>query len=252
MADSWNTIADWYAELLRAGSAMHDFARDILLDRLPDDLGDQRILDLGCGEGILTRAVAARSASVIGIDPAPRLIHHARAAEADRRTGAVYAVDDGCTLSTVPTSSVEWVIAGLSLNNVPDLPAALTAVRRVLVAGGRLVFTVPHPCFEVPHATWTEAEDGTPRRVIGSYLAEGFWRSANPEGARRAGESAPDAVDLRHRADRTRVHDRGHGRARPQRPVDRPTATTGRPAAVPPCPGPPTMTAVRWMVLKRM
>jgi ubiquinone/menaquinone biosynthesis C-methylase UbiE len=187
MADSWNTIADWYAELLRAGSAMHDFARDILLDCLPDDLPDQRILDLGCGEGILTRAVAARSASVIGIDPAPRMIHHARAAEADRRTGAVYAVDDGCTLSTVPTSSVEWVIAGLSLNNVPDLPAALTAVRRVLVAGGRLVFTVPHPCFEVPHATWTEAEDGTPRRVIGSYLAEGFWRSANPEGARRAG-----------------------------------------------------------------
>jgi SAM-dependent methyltransferase len=175
-----------HTELLRAGSAMHDFARDILLDRLPDDLADQRILDLGCGEGILPRAVA-RSASVIGIDPAPRMIHHARAAETVRRTGAVYVVDDGCTLPTVPTGSIEWVIAGLSLHNVPDLPAALTAVRRVLVADGRLVFTVPHPCFEAPHATWTEAQDGTPRRVIGTYLAEGFWRCTNPEGARRAG-----------------------------------------------------------------
>ncbi|HZG04486.1 MAG TPA: hypothetical protein VE546_13085 [Streptomyces sp.] len=25
------------------------------------------------------------------------------------------------------------------------------------------------------------------RRVVGDYLAEGFWRSANPAGARRAG-----------------------------------------------------------------
>lgn len=187
MTDSWDSIADWYTERLRSGSAMHDFSRDILLDRLPRELHGTRVLDLGCGEGIVTRALAARGASVTGIDPAASMVDNARAAEAALPTGAVYAVDDGCILATVATGSVAWVTAGLSLNNVPDLPAALRAVRRVLVTDGRLVFTVPHPCFEAPHSTWTDAGEGRARRVVGDYPAEGFWRSANPEGVRRAG-----------------------------------------------------------------
>lgn len=98
---------------------------------------------------------------------------------------ARYAVDDGCTLATMATGSVDRVTAGLSVNNVPDLDAALTAARRVLVPGGRLVCTIPHPCFEAPHGTWPD--DPRPRRVVGEYHAEGFWRSDNPRGVRRAG-----------------------------------------------------------------
>ena len=188
MTDTWNTIADWYTELLRTGSPLHAFDRDVLLGCLPDELSGQRVLDLGCGEGTITRALAARGARVLGIDSSPRMIEHALAAGDDLPTGARYRVDDGCTLATVATDSVDWVTAGLSLNNVPDLDAALAAVRRVLVRGGHLVFTIPHPCFEAPHATWTDAEQGRrPRRVVGDYLAEGFWRSDNPEGVRRAG-----------------------------------------------------------------
>lgn len=187
MTDSWDTIADWYAELLHAGSALHDFGRDVLVGRLPADLSGRKVLDLGCGEGIIARAVAARGATVLGVDPSSRMIELAREAERRRPSGVVFSVDDGCTLDTVGTGSVDWVTAGLSLNNVPDLDAALEAVRRVLVPGGSLVFTIPHPCFEAPHATWTETEDGTVRRVVGEYLTEGFWRSTNPEGVRRVG-----------------------------------------------------------------
>ncbi len=187
MAETWDSIADWYAGRLRAGSALHEFSREILLGCLPGELSGERVLDVGCGEGIITRAVAARGARVVGVDPSARMIEHARAAEGDLPTGAVYAVDDGCTLATVGTGLFGWVTAGLSLNNVPDLDAALGAVRRVLVGGGRLVFTVPHPCFEAPHAAWTDAVQGRRRRVVGDYHAEGFWRSGNPEGVRRAG-----------------------------------------------------------------
>ncbi|WP_405527569.1 class I SAM-dependent methyltransferase [Streptomyces canus] len=187
MTETWDTIADWYAERVRSGSAMHEFARDVLLDGLPADLHGQRILDLGCGEGLITRALALRGGSVVGIDPSPRMIGHARAAEEATPSGARYDVDDGGSLATVAAGSVEWVTAGLSLNNVPDLAAAISAVRRVLVPGGRLVFTIPHPCFESPHARWSGGADEPPGRVVGNYLAEGFWRSANPDGARRAG-----------------------------------------------------------------
>lgn len=188
MTETWDTIADWYAQRVRSGSAMHRFSRDALLRMLPADLSALRVLDLGCGEGIVSRAVAARGAVVTGVDPSPQMIDHARRAEREAPTGARFAVDDGCVLATVETRSVDWVTAALSLNNVPDLDAALRAVHRVLVPGGGLVFTVPHPCFEAPHAGWTDGDDCRPaRRVVGDYLIEGFWRSANPEGARRAG-----------------------------------------------------------------
>jgi trans-aconitate methyltransferase len=180
VSDTWDTIADWYTERLRAGSAMHDLAGGALLARLPQDLRGVRVLDVGCGEGLLTRALSARGAVVHGIDSAPRMIEHA---QEQQPTTATYAVDDGATLSSVASTSVDWVTAGLALNNVPDLGAALAAAHRVLVAGGHLVFTIPHPCFEAPHATWTESGG----RVIGAYLDEGFWRSGNPQGARRAG-----------------------------------------------------------------
>ncbi|MEY9835195.1 class I SAM-dependent methyltransferase [Streptacidiphilus sp. EB103A] len=194
MTDTWDTIADSYAERLRKGSAMHEFARDILLEQLPDDLTGLRIVDLGCGEGIVARALALRGAGVRGVDLAPRMIAHAWIAEAERPTGAVYTVDDGCTLATIGNGTADCVTAGLSLNNVRDLKAALAAVSRVLLPGGRLVFTIPHPCFEAPGASWApEAVDDDPpdtrrrRRTVGDYLTEGFWRSTNPEGARRAG-----------------------------------------------------------------
>jgi SAM-dependent methyltransferase len=186
MVDAWDEIADWYAERLQAGSAMHEFARDALLEHLPADLGGTRVVDLGCGEGLLTRAAAERGAKAWGIDPSQRMIGHALAAEALRLTGAAYAVDDGCSLATVASGSVDWVIAGLSLNNVPDLSASVRAIRRVLMAGGRVVFTIPHPCFEAPGARWTEHSDPS-RRVVGDYATEGFWRSTNPQGVRRAG-----------------------------------------------------------------
>ncbi|MEV7732875.1 methyltransferase domain-containing protein [Streptomyces sp. NPDC088921] len=166
---------------------MHEFARDVLLGGLPADLHGQRILDLGCGEGLITRALAMRGGSVVGIDPSPRMIRHAQTAEQAHPSGALYALDDGTSLATVAAGSVEWVTAGLSLNNVPDLAAAISAVRRVLVPGGHLVFTIPHPCFEAPHARWSGGVDEPPGRVVGNYFAEGFWRSANPDGARRAG-----------------------------------------------------------------
>ena len=35
MAETWDSIADWYAALVRGGSAMHEFSRDILLSVLP-------------------------------------------------------------------------------------------------------------------------------------------------------------------------------------------------------------------------
>lgn len=55
-----------------------DRMRDIILSRLPDDLGGCRILDAGCGAGQLSVALAARGADVIGADVSAALLRVAR------------------------------------------------------------------------------------------------------------------------------------------------------------------------------
>ena len=68
MGENWDSIADWYAALVR-GSPMHRFSRDILLSVLPPNLAGLNMLDIGCGEGLITRALAERGVTALGVDP---------------------------------------------------------------------------------------------------------------------------------------------------------------------------------------
>jgi 2-polyprenyl-3-methyl-5-hydroxy-6-metoxy-1,4-benzoquinol methylase len=45
------------------------FSREILLSALPLTLAGMDVLDIGCGEEIITRAVAARGAAALSVDP---------------------------------------------------------------------------------------------------------------------------------------------------------------------------------------
>jgi len=52
--------------------------RDTLLSWLPQDLSGRRILDAGCGTGMLAIEVARRGGDVVGIDVSPQLIEIAK------------------------------------------------------------------------------------------------------------------------------------------------------------------------------
>ena len=89
----------------------------------------------GAEPGILTRTILERSdpASVVGVDPSQPFVDHAREAVADPRvTFRVGSADTtGCD-----DDSVDAVVAGLVLNFVPDLEAAMAEAQRVVQPGG--------------------------------------------------------------------------------------------------------------------
>jgi magnesium-protoporphyrin O-methyltransferase len=60
---------------VRAG---RDRMRAVMLQRLPADLRGARVLDAGCGTGLMTAELAARGARVVAVDIAPQLIDIAR------------------------------------------------------------------------------------------------------------------------------------------------------------------------------
>jgi ubiquinone/menaquinone biosynthesis C-methylase UbiE len=186
VTESWDSMADWYAERLAAGSPPHQLAIAAMLQLLPAVTGEP-VLDLGCGEGLAARALATRGAQVTGVDLSAWLIAHARRQEAAMALGIAFRVGDAQTLDGLADGAFAGVAANLSLNNVDNLDAAVQAVRRVLRPGGWLVFTIPHPCFETPHASSATTPDGRAARLVSGYFDERFWRSGNPQGVRRAG-----------------------------------------------------------------
>jgi ubiquinone/menaquinone biosynthesis C-methylase UbiE len=184
----WADIADWYDGVVRSGRTPHGLATRTLLE-LAGDVTGRRVLDVACGQGVATRALArAGAASVVGLDVTQPLIEIARAEEAADPLGITYVQGDAQRLDVLPDSHVDVVTCQLALMDIPDLDATFRAVARVLVSGGVFAADVAHPCFLAPFASTAAADDGTPARVVGRYLTEGFWRSPNPDGVRRVGQ----------------------------------------------------------------
>ena len=94
-------------------------------------------LDLGCGTGALSTAILERAgpASLIGIDPSPSFVDHARAATPDRH--AIFLTGDALALP-LAAGSADVVVAGLVLNFIPDIAAALRECVRVARPGAAI------------------------------------------------------------------------------------------------------------------
>lgn len=98
-------------------------------------------LDVGCGEGWLTRALAQRGVVTLGIDAIPLLIEAARMAAPD----GDYLVTTYAELTTQVTERVDAIVANFSLLGEESTEAVIQAVPGLLQPGGRFVVQTLHP-----------------------------------------------------------------------------------------------------------
>jgi SAM-dependent methyltransferase len=98
------------------------------------------IIDLGCGTGNHTRALAGRGLTAIGVDSARGMV---RRAAPKRSSRALFAHADLRSLPFVD-HSIDAALAVYSFQLL-DLDAVLPEVRRVLRPGGHLIVEVPRP-----------------------------------------------------------------------------------------------------------
>ncbi|GAB3834140.1 class I SAM-dependent methyltransferase [Kribbella italica] len=105
--------------------------------------GATTIVDLGCGTGLLTRALAAvPGRRVIGVDPSPTMLGFAR-----RQPGAdAVTWIDGDASALAADGQADLVISsGNAMMHVEDLPATLTRLAAALRPGGVISFESRNP-----------------------------------------------------------------------------------------------------------
>jgi len=101
-----------------------------LLELLSAQSGE-RILDLGCGDGVLTERLVELGARVTGVDASPEMVEAARARGLDAR------VMDATALAFA--REFDAVFSNAVLHWMRDQESALAGVARALVPGGRFV-----------------------------------------------------------------------------------------------------------------
>jgi trans-aconitate 2-methyltransferase len=162
-------MADWDGAGYERVSDLQRTLASRSLDRL-ELRGDEDCLDVGCGDGYLTRLLATRlpEGSVLGIDASPRMLEAARRAPVPE--GAFVRFEMGDALALHFEAEFDLVTSFNVLHWVLDQPTALSGIARALVPDGRAllqqVCAGPRPSLEhvamqvCAEPRWQAAFDG--------------------------------------------------------------------------------------------
>lgn len=168
----YDDFAGWYEQWIGDGLPLIAAHPGVL----PSVTGE-RVLDVACGQGRMSRYLNRLGADVTGVDISAAMLARARSA----------GPQDIAYIHADVTRRPTWwdgrpfggCTCELALMDIDDLAGTLSTVAAVLRPGGWFVASIVHPCFpgnDRGRSSWPD--DG--------YDREGWWTSPdhNPEGVR--------------------------------------------------------------------
>jgi ubiquinone/menaquinone biosynthesis C-methylase UbiE len=120
----------------------------------------ERVLDVACGTGVVTRILAERvdmDGRVVGLDINPEMLAAAQIAVS--RPNIEWVVGNAMSMSLL-NEVFDALVCQQGLQFIPDKPAALREMRRVLVPGGRLALSA-----------WRSVDQSPAFRILQDCLA---------------------------------------------------------------------------------
>ena len=168
--DLWETHAEWWISGFTEG-ADPEYEEQILPLAAAELAGFNRVLDVGCGDGQISRLAARMgSTNVVGIDPTWNQV----AVAAERAGGPAFARAGAADLPFAD-GTFDAVVACLVFEHIRDVDSAIAEVARVLRPGGRFAFFLNHPLLQTPNSGWIDDQVLDPPEQywrIGPYLIE--------------------------------------------------------------------------------
>jgi SAM-dependent methyltransferase len=171
--DPWEAHAAWWQDHFTEG-ADPEYEEQILPMAARLLPGFERVLEIGCGEGQVSRRISCADGDdapvVVGIDRS-----FPQVAEAARRGGGPHYAQ--ATVAPLPfgPATFDAVVACLVLEHVDDEVAAIEEAARVLRPGGCFVLFINHPLLQTPESGWIDDHVLEPPEQywrVGPYLDE--------------------------------------------------------------------------------
>lgn len=170
----WEDHASWWIEGFTDG-ADPEYVEQIVPMAIADLAGYSRILDVGCGDGQIGRALSkAHGCRVVGIDPTWNQITVARD-RSERSASSMPVAQAGADRLPFADESFDAVVACLVFEHIREVDSAIGEVARVLRPGGRFSFFLNHPLLQTPGSGWIDDQILDPPEQywrIGPYLIE--------------------------------------------------------------------------------
>ncbi len=180
---AWNAAADAWEEFVESGS---DYYRHLVhgpgLIRACGLVDGLDVLDLGCGQGFFGRQLARRGAKVVAVDLAEGQLAYASQHEEREPLGIEYHLLSAADVAERwEQGRFQLITACMALHDMADVLGVLRSAFAVLSEGGRMVFSIPHPCTDTPFREWERDEAGRQTALkIDRYFDSGpavcFWR----------------------------------------------------------------------------
>jgi 2-polyprenyl-6-hydroxyphenyl methylase / 3-demethylubiquinone-9 3-methyltransferase len=111
------------------------------IERLAGGLAGKRVLDVGCGGGILAEAMAAKGAIVTGIDLADKPLKVAMLHQMETGSSVDYRLVSAETLAQESPDAFDVVTCMELLEHVPDPPSTIRACAQLVKRGGHVFFS---------------------------------------------------------------------------------------------------------------
>ena len=158
--ECWNNVGvEKWVEVAQK----NDFRIHYIMPNTLQAMGEVRgkhILDLGCGEGGYSRALAEKGATVTAVDCSEASLAYIADRAVKEGANIRTLLRNASELSGIQNAEYDVVLCSMMLMDVEDLEGTLREIHRVLKSKGKVFISILHPCYKPKESQWIMEEEG--------------------------------------------------------------------------------------------
>ena len=126
MPASWDEVAtDYHKTVGETGDSYHRTNVNPVIFDILGDIKGLSVLDLACGQGYLSRILARKGASVIGVDLSEKMLEIARDSEESEPLGVKYICCSSVSMPEIPDGSIHCIVSTFGFHDIKEIESTI-------------------------------------------------------------------------------------------------------------------------------